>query len=209
MPLLAKICGISTPDALDAAIEGGASHVGFVFFAPSPRNVAVEQAAALIARAAGRAKAVGLFVDAEAGFIERVRREARLDAVQLHGGETPEFAARLGGEAWKAIPVRTAADLAAARRYRGAVARILYDAKPPAGAANPGGTGQRFDWHLLDGFDHPLPWALAGGLTPDNLRDAVGITGARMVDVSSGVESAPGVKDAGKIAAFLEVARGG
>lgn len=206
MPVLTKICGLSTPETLDAALGGGASHVGFVFFAKSPRNVTPDQAAALVARTAGRARTVGLFVDADAGFIDRVRSEARLDVVQLHGNEPPELAARLGGEVWKAIPVRTAADLTTAAAYRGAVSHVLYDAKPPKGADLPGGTGLRFDWKLLTGHVHPLPWILAGGLDADNLADAVGITGARMVDVSSGVETAPGVKDVDKIAAFLKAA---
>lgn len=206
MPVQTKICGLSTPDTLDAALAGGASHVGFVFFAKSPRNVSPEQAAALVARTAGRARTVGLFVDAEAGFIDQVRRQTGIDVVQLHGSETPAFAAALGGEVWKAIPVRTTADLAEASAFRGAAARILYDAKPPKGADLPGGTGMRFDWTLLTGHAHPLPWILAGGLDAGNIAEAVSVTGARMLDVSSGVESAPGVKDVDKIAAFLKAA---
>ncbi|MES2289981.1 MAG: phosphoribosylanthranilate isomerase [Pseudomonadota bacterium] len=206
MPVHTKICGLSTPETLDAALAGGASHVGFVFFAKSPRNVTPEQAAALVARTAGRARTVGLFVDAEASFIDAARRQTRIDVVQLHGSETPAFAAALGGEVWKAIPVRTGADLAVAADYRGAVPRILYDAKPPKGADLPGGTGMRFDWKLLTGHSHPLPWILAGGLDADNVAEAVRVTGASMLDVSSGVESAPGVKDVDKIGAFLKAA---
>lgn len=206
MPVLTKICGLSTPETLDAALGGGASHVGFVFFAKSPRDVSPDQAAALVARTAGRARTVGLFVDADAGFIDAVRRRTRIDVVQLHGGEAPAFAAALGGEVWKAIPVRTGADLMMARQYRGAVSRILYDAKPPKGADLPGGTGMRFDWALLTGHAHPLPWVLAGGLDANNVADAVAVTGARMLDVSSGVERAPGVKDVDKIGAFLKAA---
>ncbi|MEP6785745.1 MAG: phosphoribosylanthranilate isomerase, partial [Sphingomonadales bacterium] len=141
MPVLTKICGLSTPETLDAALSGGASHVGFVFFAKSPRNVAPEQAAALVARTAGRARTVGLFVDADAGFIEAVRRQTGIDIIQLHGHEKPAFAANLGGEVWKALPIRTSTDLQVASAWRGAVRRILYDAKPPEGAALPGGTG--------------------------------------------------------------------
>lgn len=206
MPVLTKICGLSTPETLDAALAGGASHVGFVFFAKSPRNVSPDEAAALIARTAGRARTVGLFVDAEAGFIDAVRHQTRIDIVQLHGGEAPAFAAGLGGEVWKAIPVRTGADLISASEYRGAVSRILYDAKPPRGAELPGGTGMRFDWTLLTGHTHPLPWILAGGLDADNVAEAVRVTGATILDVSSGVERAPGVKDVDKIGAFLKAA---
>lgn len=206
MPVLTKICGLSTPETLDAALAGGASHVGFVFFAKSPRNVSPEQAVALVARTAGRARTVGLFVDADAGFIDAVRRQTHIDVVQLHGAETPAFAAALGGEVWKAIPVRTGADLTAAAQYRGAASHILYDAKPPKGADLPGGTGMRFDWTLLSGHNHPLPWILAGGLDADNVAEAVRVTGATMLDVSSGVERAPGVKDVDKIGAFLKAA---
>ena len=207
MPSLVKICGVSTMATLDAAIAGGSSHVGLNFVAASPRYVTAEQAAALVARAGGRVKIVGLFVDAEPGFMDAVRRDARLDVVQLHGSETPTDAAAIGGEVWKAISVRTAADLASAARYRGAMSRILYDAKPPEGAPLTGGTGLRFDWALLDGFAHPIPWGLAGGLDAGNVADAIRRTRAPLVDVSSGVESAPGVKDVDKIAAFLQAAR--
>jgi phosphoribosylanthranilate isomerase len=205
-----KICGLSTPEALDAAVTGGASHVGFVFFPKSPRNVSIEQAAALAARLPGHVSAVGLFVDPEAAFVNTVRAQVTLKALQFHGDERPAFTTQMGQqhglEIWKAVPVKTRDDLAAAGKYRGAVHRILYDAKPPKDVDVPGGTGMRFDWKLLDGFDHPLPWILAGGLDPANVRDAIGITGARFVDVSSGVESAPGIKDVDKIAAFLKAA---
>jgi phosphoribosylanthranilate isomerase len=211
MPIQTKICGLSTPETLDAAIEGGASHIGLVFFPKSPRNVALGEAGALSARAAGRAKVVGLFVDADTDFIDAVRRAVRLDVIQLHGDERPAIASRIGMsyglEVWKAIPVRIADDLKLASKYRGSVSRVLYDAKPPNGADLPGGTGLRFDWGMLQGFNHPLPWSLAGGLDPLNLSEAVRITGATLLDVSSGVESAPGVKDVDKIAAFLKAAR--
>ena len=133
---------------------------------------------------------------------------AGLDAIQLHGHESPERAAAIraltGRDVWKAVPVRTRADLEGARAYRGAADRILYDAKPPPGAAIPGGLGLRFDWRLLEGFAHPLPWVLSGGLDADSVGEAVGISGATLVDVSSGVESAPGVKDVDKIGRFLQ-----
>lgn len=210
MPVQAKICGLSTPETLDAAIAGGASHVGFVFFPKSPRNITPAQAAQLAARAAGRARTVGLFVDPEPGLIASVLQEVALDVIQLHGAEPPAFAARIaaetGKEVWKAIPVKTASDLSIAGAYTGAVQQILYDAKPPEGADRPGGTGLRIDWKLLEGVAHPLPWILAGGLDPDNIAEAASISGARMVDVSSGVESSPGIKDVDKIAAFLKAA---
>lgn len=202
MPVLTKICGLSTPETLDAAMSGGATHVGFVFFNRSPRNLTADRAAQLAARVPSRVKIVGVFVDPDPAWLAALRRSVRLDAIQLHGSETPQFAASLAGEVWKAIAIRTRADLDATKSYRGAVTRILYDAKTPAGTA-PGGMGLRFDWTLLDGFAHPLPWALSGGLDANNVAEAVRVTSAPLVDVSSGVESAPGVKDVDKVAAFL------
>lgn len=208
MPVTAKICGLSTLETLDAAIAGGASHVGFVFFAKSPRNVSIDQAAALARHASGRARIVGLFVDPDPAQIDAVRASTHLDAIQLHGSEHPALVSRLrmnqGLEVWKAIPVRTSDDVASSRRYLGSATKILFDAKPPKGAELPGGTGMRFDWALLEGFNHSMPWALSGGLDARNVREAIRKTGATLVDVSSGVESAPGVKDVDKIAAFLK-----
>jgi phosphoribosylanthranilate isomerase len=202
----AKICGLSTPETLAAAVRGGASHVGFVFFPKSPRNLAPDQAAALAAQVPDHVARVGVFVDPDDDLLARAVA-AGLDAIQLHGAEPPArvaaVRARFGRETWKALPIRTRADLAAAHGYRGAADRLVYDAKPAEGAALPGGMGLRFDWRLLDGFDHPLPWALSGGLDADNIADAVGVTSARLLDVSSGVEAAPGVKDVDKIARFL------
>ena len=211
MHATAKICGLSTPETLAAAIRHGASHVGFVFFAKSPRNLDPDQAAALIGQVPAHVGKVGVFVDPDDALLARAIA-AGLDAVQLHGQESPERVAAVRArhkvEVWKAIPVKTRADLAAARSYRGAADRILYDAKTPKGAELPGGMGLRFDWTLLDGFDHPLPWALSGGLDAGNVAEAVRVTRARLVDVSSGVESAPGVKDVERIAAFLKAVRG-
>ncbi len=208
MRVAAKICGLSTPETVDAAVVGGASHIGFVFFAKSPRNVTPGQAAALAERAARRVKIVGLFVDPDPAEIDAIRSQVRLDVLQLHGSEHPALVSRLranhGLEVWKAIPVRTSDDVASSRKFLGAATRILFDAKPPAGAEVPGGTGVRFDWSLLQGCRHALPWALSGGLDARNVREAVSVTGAPLVDVSSGVESAPGVKDVAKIAAFLQ-----
>ena len=205
MPVHAKICGVSTADAVDAAIAGGATWLGFNFFPPSPRYVDPAKAAALIRRVPGHVGSVAVLVDPDDALVDHVVA-AGVTALQLHGTETPERVAALcrhGLPLWKVIAVRTRADLADAARYRGMADRILYDAKTPRGAL-PGGMGLRFDWRLLEGFRHPLPWALSGGLDADNVAEAAGITGASLVDVSSGVESAPGVKDVDKIAAFLQ-----
>lgn len=206
-----KICGLSTVETLDAALAVRADWIGLVFFARSPRNVTPAQAAALAAHAAGRARVVGLFVDPEPAQLDAVLAQVPLDAIQLHGSEDPAtvaaIAARTGRETWKAIGVRKRADIDAARAYAGAAARVLYDAKPPEGAPLPGGTGLRIDWDLLAGVTHPLPWLLAGGLSADNVAEAIHRTGARAVDVSSGVESAPGVKDADRIRAFCAAVR--
>lgn len=202
-----KICGLTTAATLDTALHGGASHVGFVFFTPSPRNLAFDAAAGLAARVPGHITTVGVFVDPDNALLERTLAAVPLDILQLHG-VTPARAAairaRFGRETWAAVAVKTRADLDAASGYAGAADRILYDAKTPPGAALPGGMGLRFDWDLLTGFRHPLPWALSGGLDSGNVAQAIARTGAPLVDVSSGVESAPGVKDVDKIAAFLK-----
>ncbi|WP_174275007.1 phosphoribosylanthranilate isomerase [Sphingomonas bacterium] len=208
MTIRAKICGVTNREAADAAIAGGAAWIGLNFYPASPRYLMPEAAAALIAHSPARLGKVGIFVDAEDDDIAAAVA-AGLTAVQLHGRESPERGAtlrrRFGLEVWKAVPVRTREDLAGVRAYGGAADRILYDAKAPAGAAiASGGLGLRFDWRLLDGFVHPLPWLLSGGLDPGNVAEAIGVTGARAVDVASGVESAPGIKDVDKIAAFLK-----
>ena len=205
-----KICGISTPQALDAAIAARADHAGFVFFPASPRNVSLAQAAALSARAGGRIGTVGLFVDADDGLIGDSIAAARLDVLQLHGKESPERAAqvkaRFGLPVWKALSVATREDVVRASAYAGAADLVLFDAKTPKGTL-PGGMGLAFDWTLLSGLRLSLPWGLAGGLNPGNVADAIRLTGAPLVDTSSGVESAPGAKDAGLIAAFCAAAR--
>lgn len=207
MPATAKICGLSTPETLDAAVAGEASHVGFVFFPPSPRHLSFEKAQGLAARVPGRVARVGVFVDPDDGFLDAALAAGRLDVFQLHK-VTPERAAavkaRTGREIWAALAVKTRADLVPAAAFRGAADRLLYDAKAPEGAKVPGGTGLRFDWTLLDGFAHPLPWILSGGLDATNVGEAIRVTGAGLVDVSSGIEVAPGVKDVDKIAAFLK-----
>ncbi|PLK24289.1 phosphoribosylanthranilate isomerase [Novosphingobium sp. TH158] len=206
-----KICGITTAEALDASIAAGATHVGLVFFPKSPRNIEIGQAAALAARAGSRVQVVGLFVDPAPGQVEAALAQVPLDVIQLHGKEAPELCAQVAAatarEVWKAIGVRKRADLNEATRYRGAVTRVLYDAKPPEGADLPGGTGLRIDWSLMQGHTHPLPWILAGGLHAGNVGEAMGMTGARFVDTSSGVETQPGIKDNSRIAAFCAAAR--
>ncbi len=208
MQIQIKICGVNTAQAIDAAVAHGATHVGLVFFPKSPRNVSPEEAAALTARLPSHVRAVGLFVDPDAAFIDAVRAQVTLQVLQFHGEERPAFTARMGQqhglEIWKAIPVKTSQDLKLASKYRGAVHRILFDAKTPDGAALPGGMGMRFDWEMLRGYQSPLPWGLAGGLNPGNAAEALRITGANLLDTSSGVESVPGVKDVAKIAAFCQ-----
>lgn len=203
-----KICGLSTPEGVDAAIKAGASHIGMVFFAPSPRNIDFDLAASLAARVPDHVCRVGVFVDPDEELLTRAIASGSLDALQLHGKETPERAAVIGGrhkrEVWKAISVKTHADLDQGRVYAGAVDMLLYDAKTPEGAALPGGMGVRFDWKLLQDFHHSLSWGLSGGLDAGSVRDAIAVTGAPLVDVSSGVESAPGIKDVDKIAAFCK-----
>ncbi|TMM50143.1 phosphoribosylanthranilate isomerase [Qipengyuania marisflavi] len=206
-----KICGISDPAALDAAIGARADHAGLVFFAPSPRNLALGDARALAERATGRIGKVGLFVDADDSLIADAVNATQLDALQLHGEETPERAAQLkarfGLTVWKALPIASPADVERARQYDDIADLILFDAKTPKDAALPGGMGLRFDWSLLSGYRGKARWGLAGGLTPNNVADAIAQTGAALVDTSSGVESAPGVKDVDRIAAFCKAAR--
>ena len=204
----AKICGLSTPETVGAAVRLGASHVGFVFFPKSPRNVTFEQASSLRALVPPHVRTVGVFVDADDMMIDEAVMVGGMDTLQLHGKEQPERVAQLRTrypklDIWKAISIRTRADLEAARWYGKVADVILYDAKTPEGAL-PGGMGLRFDWTLLDGFVHPQRWALSGGIDAGNVERAAGITGARLIDVSSGVETAPGIKDVDKIAAFLQ-----
>lgn len=204
---LAKICGLSTPETLDAAVAGGAAYVGLVFFPPSPRHVPFELAAGLAQRVPEHVGRVGVFVNPDDALIAAALEAAGLTHIQLHNtppARVAELAARGTARVWAAVSVKRAADLEAAAPYAAAGAeRILYDAKTPDGALLPGGMGLRFDWTMLSGFRHPTDWGLAGGLNPDNVAEAVQLTGAPMVDVSSGVESAPGVKDSTKISAFL------
>lgn len=211
MSVQVKICGVTTAAALDAAIVHRASHVGFNFYPPSPRWLAPAKAAPLAAQADGRLVRVGVFVDPDDALLAEAIAAASLDAVQLHkveAGRRAAIRAHFGLPLWAVVPVRSAADLAVSRSIDAATADlILYDAATPAGAALPGGMGVRIDWALLANHRHALPWGLAGGLDAANVAEAIRITGAPLVDVASGVESAAGVKDVDKIAAFLRAAQ--
>lgn len=212
MRVRVKICGISDPAALIAAIDAGADAVGFVFFPPSPRALGAEMAAGLAARAPHIRK-VGVFVDADDGLLDMAVRAGKLSAIQLQGGETPArvaaVKARFGLPVWKAVGVQTAADVASAARQFADADLLLLDAKAPAGAPLPGGNGLRFDWQILVKSRPSGDWGLAGGLTPETVEEAVRRTQAPLVDVSSGVEDAPGRKSLAKIAAFVKAARRG
>ncbi len=211
MTVLAKICGVTTPEAVEASIAAGAAYLGLVFFPRSPRALELDQAVRLAETARGRAKVVALVVDADDAALARIRDAVRPDLFQLHGAETPARAAEVrtltGAGVIKALPVSTHGDLDAAEAWREAADHLMLDARPPKGADRPGGMGHSFDWSLLQGRDLGRSWFLAGGLTPDNVAEALAITGAPMVDVSSGVESAPGVKDPALIRAFLDRVR--
>ena len=212
MTVAAKICGVNDATAMRAALDAGASHVGLVFYPPSPRAVSPERAAALAAVADGRATRVGLFVDPDDDLIDRVFAAASLDLLQLHGAETPDRLAdlkrRTGRPAMKAVRVGDAGDIDRAKDYLDVADWLMFDALPPKDmkSALPGGNALSFDWTLLTGRDWPLPWMLAGGLTVDNVAEAVRLSGAKVVDASSGVEDAPGKKNPDKIRAFLAAA---
>jgi phosphoribosylanthranilate isomerase len=211
MALLVKICGLSTPGALDAALDAGADMIGFVFFAPSPRNISLETARSLSARVKGRAEKVALTVDADDLVLAQIIDALRPDVLQLHGHETPErvtaIKQRFGLPVMKALAIETKADLATIAPYTTTADRLLFDARPPRDATRPGGLGKPFDWRLLENLDLSIPFMLSGGLHADNVAEAIRITRALGVDVSSGVERAPGVKDFDKIRAFVRAAR--
>jgi phosphoribosylanthranilate isomerase len=209
---LIKICGVNDAAAMDAAVAAGADAVGFVFFPPSPRALTPAQAAALSARAPrGAPLRAGLFVDPTEAEVAAVLAALPLDLIQLHGAETPArcaaIRARFGVAVMKALGVARREDLDALEAYAPVVDRFLLDAKPPVGAELPGGNAAAFDWTLTAGRAVPRPWLLAGGLTPGNVAEAIRASGAPGVDVSSGVERARGVKDAGLIAAFVAAVR--
>jgi len=211
MTLLVKICGLSTPQALDVALESGADMVGFVFFPPSPRHLGLEAARALGERVAGRAGKVALTVDADDETLAGVVEALKPDLLQLHGVETPErvtvLRARFGLPVMKAVPIAERKDLARIDLYKKVADRLIFDARAPEAATRPGGLGTPFDWTLLKGVDPGIPFMLSGGLDAGNVAEALRITRAPGVDVSSGVERAPGEKDADKIRAFICAAR--
>jgi phosphoribosylanthranilate isomerase len=205
-----KICGITSADAVDAAASAGAAFGGLVFHPNSPRKVELEQARSLADHMRGRLKSVALIVDKDDAGIEALVGLVRPDFLQLHGSESARRAAYIRGKfrlpVIKAIPVATQADLLAASEYEDAADMLMFDARPPKGAQRPGGHGAAFDWKILSGRNFTKPWFLAGGLTQDNIAHAVELSGARLVDVSSGVESAPGVKDPQRIRDFIQAA---
>jgi phosphoribosylanthranilate isomerase len=206
-----KICGLSTAATLDAALDAGADMVGFVFFSKSPRHIDWATARALGHQARGRATIVALSVDADNDTLKRIVDALSPDRMQLHGSETPMRVKEIGElcarPTMKAIGVATHRDLAAAQAYAGVADHLLVDAKPPKGAVLPGGNGRPFDWSLTREFRPSVPWLLSGGLDPDTVEAAIALSRARGVDVSSGVESAPGVKDPARISAFVAAAR--
>jgi phosphoribosylanthranilate isomerase len=211
MTLLVKICGLSTRETLEAALAAGADMVGFVFFPPSPRHLALETARELGKRVERRATRVALTVDADDATLEGIIAALAPDILQLHGHETParltEIKRKFGREVMKALPVERSADLAPLGSYAGVADRILFDARPPRGATRPGGLGATFDWHLLENLDLDLPFMVSGGLHAGNVAEAVRVTRAGGVDVSSGVERAPGIKDVEMIRDFIRAAR--
>lgn len=211
MSLDIKICGLKTPEAIDAALAGGATHIGFIFFPKSPRNVEPETAGRLRNAARGRAKAVAVTVDADDALLDRIVAAMQPDMLQLHGKETPERVAqvkrRYGLPVIKALTVSAAEDIAKARPYVGAADQILFDAKPPKDSELPGGNGVSFDWSLLKSIGPGLDYFLSGGLNAENVGEALRIAHPPALDISSGVESAPGVKDTQKIADFFAAVR--
>lgn len=206
-----KICGLKTVEALAAALDGGATHVGFIFFAKSPRNIAPDAAGGLRAAARSRAKAVAVTVDADDTTLDTIVAAMRPDLLQLHGKETPErvaeVKARYGLPVMKALSVSTAADLDRIAPFRGVADRFLFDAKPPVGSDLPGGNGVAFDWTILSGLPENTDYLLSGGLTAGNVGEAIRLASPPGLDISSGVESAPGIKDVALIRQFFAAVR--
>jgi phosphoribosylanthranilate isomerase len=211
MGLIVKICGLSSEETVDAALDAGADMIGLVLFPKSPRFVTLARAAELASRARGRAEIVALTVDMDDASIDRMVETLTPDWLQMHGSESFEAVAAVrsafGVKVMKALPVSAPFDLERASKYAAVADRLLLDAKPPKGADRPGGHGRPFDWALLKGFAPPIPYLLSGGLTPQNVEEAVRVSGAPGVDVSSGVETAPGRKDPDLIRAFIAAAR--
>ena len=211
MTIAIKFCGLRQPADIDAAAASGARYVGFVFFPKSPRCVTETEARALALRVPPGIAKVGLVVDMDGAGMEALLAKVPLDMLQLHGAETParvaDVKARFGLPVMKAVGIATAEDLGALDAFGAVADQLLVDARPPPGADRPGGNAVAFDWRLIAGRRWPVPWLLAGGLTPENVAEAVALTGARQVDVSSGIESAPGVKDAALMADFAAALR--
>ena len=207
MKVRAKLCGLTTPDDIDAAAAAGAAYIGLVFFEKSPRNVAIETARSLAIHAPVGLAKVALVVNADDAALDRITDRVPLDMLQLHGSESPQrvaaVKARYGLPVMKALGIASRVDVARAQLYSGVADQLLLDAKPPEGEALPGGNGLSFDWRLLEGESWSVPWMLAGGLTPDNVAEAVRRSAARQVDVSSGIETAPGQKSAELMAKFV------
>ncbi|TVP93774.1 MAG: phosphoribosylanthranilate isomerase [Roseinatronobacter sp.] len=208
-----KICGVTNSAAIDSAVSAGAHYLGFNFYPPSPRYLTPERASALMRDVPAGVAKVALVVDAQDDELEALLDAVPADVLQLHGHESPErvaeVRARFGLPVIKVVGIADADDLADMDKYLAVSDQILVDTKPPKNARLPGGNGLAFDWRLLQGRRWPCPWLLAGGLTPENVGAAIRLTGARQVDVSSGVESAPGVKDAERMAAFIQAAQAG
>jgi phosphoribosylanthranilate isomerase len=211
MPLLVKICGLKTPEALDAALDAGADMVGFVFFPPSPRHIGFEAAKILGERVKGRAKKAALSVDATDAELTAMIEALRPDVLQLHGREAPERVASVRSRfrlpVTKALPIETRADLSPIYAYAKVADWLLFDARAPRGATRPGGLGKSFDWNVLERVNPGVPFMLSGGLDSGNVAEALRITRANAVDVSSGIELSPGVKDPQKIRDFVRAAR--
>ena len=211
MSLLVKICGLSTRETLDVALQAGADMVGFVFFPPSPRHLGLEAARELGRQVKGRAVKVALSVDADDATLENIVETLRPDILQLHGKETTarlrDVKAKFGLPVMKVLAVATAADLAALPGYAAVADRILFDARAPKDATRPGGLGETFDWHVLENLDLKLPFMVSGGLHAGNVAEAIRVTQCGGVDVSSGVERTPGVKDPDMIRDFIRAAR--
>ena len=210
MKVRSKLCGLTTPDDIDAAAAAGAAYIGLVFFEKSPRNVAIETARSLAIHAPVGLAKVALVVNADDAALDRITDRVPLDMLQLHGSESPQrvaaVKARYGLPVMKALGIASRVDVARAQLYSGVADQLLLDAKPPEGEALPGGNGLSFDWRLLEGESWSVPWMLAGGLTPDNVAEAVRRSAARQVDVSSGIETAPGQKSAELMAKFVSEA---
>jgi phosphoribosylanthranilate isomerase len=211
MSLLVKICGLSTRETLEAALDAGADMVGFVFFPPSPRHLSLEAGRELGRQVKQRALKVALTVDADDATLDNIMDALSPDILQLHGRESVarlrDIKQRFGRPVMKAVPVATSADLAVLPSYAAVADSVLFDARAPKDATRPGGLGEPFDWHLLENLDLKLPYMVSGGLHADNVTEALRVTRAGGVDVSSGVESAPGVKDPEMIKAFIRAAR--